>query len=437
MTVVFGIFMLGVLVIIHEMGHFLVAKANGVKVLKFSLGFGPKLISKKWGETEYLICAIPLGGYVQMLGEGGGELGADAPLTPEEIERSFAHKSPLRRIAIVAAGPLMNLILPFLILPIAYMSGVNIPVFLDNPACIEYVANDSDASRAGIQIGDCITAIGTEPVESWQDGNFALISAAGENIRVTVTRAGEPVDLFIQPENNGLDGLMALGIYPVEPAIIGGVVANGPAGRAGLQAGDKIIEISGSTVRNWFDMTDLIQAGEGLANLFVIDRNGEVLEVAITPEKTDSGKVMIGIIKGHEVETRSFGLVDSIYKGKDQAIDLIDLTFVFLKKLFSGDVSSKNIGGMISVVEFAGEAAQTGIAALLTMLAFISIQLGILNLLPIPILDGGHLLFSFTELIIRRPVPMRIREPAQQIGLMLLMALMAFALYNDILRKFS
>jgi regulator of sigma E protease len=372
-----------------------------------------------------------------MLGEGGGELGEEAPLTPEEIERSFAHKPPLRRIAIVAAGPLMNLILPFLILPIAFMSGVNMPVFLDNPACVEYVVADSDASRGGVQIGDCITSVGNETVASWQGGNIALISAAGESIPFTVDRDGESVELLIRPENNGIDGLMALGIFPVEPAIIGGLQTDGPAKKAGLQAGDKIVEISGNPVRNWFDMTHLIQAGEGRTESFVINRKGEVLKVDIAPEKNDSGKVMIGIIKGHEVETRSFGLIDSIHKGKEQAVELIDLTFVFLKKLFSGDVSSKNIGGMISVVEFAGEAAQTGVAALLTMLAFISIQLGILNLLPIPILDGGHLLFSFIELVIRRPLPVRIREPAQQIGLLLLMALMAFALYNDILRKFS
>ncbi|MBE0500376.1 MAG: RIP metalloprotease RseP [Desulfuromonadales bacterium] len=436
MTAVFGIFMLGVLVFIHEMGHFLVAKANGVKVLKFSLGFGPKLVSRKWGETEYLICAIPLGGYVQMLGEGGGEQGENAPLTQEEEQRSFSHKSAGKRIAIVAAGPLMNLLLPFLILPIAFMSGVNMPVFLDNPACIDYVVADSDASRAGVQVGDCITAIGGEPVETWQKGNLALVSAAGKNIRLTVERENKTVDLLIRPENNGLDGLMALGIFPVEPAIIGGLQADGPAMRAGLQVGDHIIEISGKPVRNWFDMTSLIQTGEGRAESFVIDRNGEILTVQLAPEMNETGKLLVGIVKGHDVETRSFGLIDSISKGGEQTVELIKLTVVFVQKLFSGDVSSKNIGGMISVVEFAGEAAQTGVAALLTMLAFISIQLGILNLLPIPILDGGHLLFSLIELITRRPVPMRIREPAQQIGLMLLLALMAFALYNDILRKF-
>ncbi len=428
--------MLGVLVFVHEMGHFLVAKANGVKVLKFSLGFGPKLVSRKWGETEYLICAIPLGGYVQMLGEGGGEQGENAPLTPEEEQRSFSHKSAGKRIAIVAAGPLMNLLLPFLILPIAFMSGVNMPVFLDNPACIDYVVADSDASRAGVQVGDCITAIGSEPVETWQKGNLALVSAAGKNIRLTVERENKTVDLLIRPENNGLDGLMALGIFPVEPAIIGGLQADGPAMRAGLQVGDHIIEISGKPVRNWFDMTSLIQTGEGREESFVIDRNGEILTVQLAPTMGETGKLLVGIVKGHDVETRSFGLIDSISKGGEQTVELIKLTVVFVQKLFSGDVSSKNIGGMISVVEFAGEAAQTGVAALLTMLAFISIQLGILNLLPIPILDGGHLLFSLIELITRRPVPMRIREPAQQIGLMLLLALMAFALYNDILRKF-
>lgn len=437
MVYVIGIILLGVLVFVHELGHFLVAKFNDVKVLKFSLGFGPKLVSKKWGETEYLICAIPLGGYVQMLGEGGGEQGEDAPLTPEEVERSFAHKSPGRRIAIVLAGPLMNLLLPFVVLPFAFMSGVNIPVFLDNPACVDYVASDSDASRAGFKAGDCITVIGDEMVTSWQGGNVALISAADDTIELTVERDGQPVNLTMQPKNSGLEGLMSLGLYPVEPAIIGGLQIGGPAEVGGLKSNDQIVEISGQPIRNWFEMAKQIQASEGKASVFTVKRGEQLVTLEIAPVENDAGKFMIGVGMGHEVETRSFGFSESIRRGSDQAIELMELTLVFIKKLFSGAVSTKNIGGAISVVEFAGEAAQTGIAGLLTILAFISIQLGILNLLPIPVLDGGHLLFSTIELIIRRPVPLRVREPAQQIGLFLLLALMFFALYNDIIRKLS
>lgn len=434
MTIVFGIVMLGVLVFVHELGHFLVAKASGVKVLKFSLGFGPKLVGKMWGETEYLICAIPLGGYVQMLGEGSGADGEDAPLTPEEIERSFAHKPVGKRIAIVAAGPLMNLILPFLILPIAYMVGVNLPVYLDAPACIDYVAAESDSARAGFEVGDCITGIGSEPVDSWQSGNIALISAAGETIRFTVDRAGEEVVLTMRPKNNGLDGLIPLGLQPVERPVIGGVRPGDPADNAGLKTGDRVLEISGTRIETWFDMKRQIQAGQGSEETFVIDRDGEVLQFLITPHKSDNGEYLIGVGQLPDVESRRFGVADALQKGSDQAIELMQLTLVFIKKLFTGAVSTENIGGPITVVKIAGEAAQTGISVILSMLAFLSIQLGILNLLPIPILDGGHLLFNFIELVTRKPLSIRAREIAQQVGLLLLLSLMALAFYNDIMR---
>ena len=436
MTVVFGILMLGVLVFIHELGHFLVAKASGVKVLKFSLGFGPKLVSKKWGETEYLICAVPLGGYVQMLGEGGGEQGEDAPLTPEEIERSFAHKSVGKRIAIVAAGPLMNLILPFVILPIAYMVGVNMPVYLDAPACADYVVSDSDAAQSGFAVGDCIVSIGNEPVASWQEGNIALISAAGETIQFTVERAEELVELTMQPENNGLDGLMALGLQPIERPVIGGLRPGDPADEAGLKTGDRVVEISGTRVTTWFDMKRKIQEGQGRVETFVINRDGETMAFDIAPQSNDGDDFLIGVGQYPDVKTSRFGFVDAVQKGGGQSIELMELTLVFIKKLFSGDVSTKNIGGPITVVKIAGEAAQTGISVILSMLAFLSIQLGILNLLPIPILDGGHLFFNVIELVIRKPVSIRVREAAQQIGMLLLLSLMALAFYNDIMRLF-
>lgn len=436
MTVVLGIVMLGVLVFVHELGHFLVAKASGVKVLKFSLGFGPKLVGKKWGDTEYLICAIPLGGYVQMLGEGGGEQGEDAPLTPEEVERSFAHKPVGKRIAIVAAGPLMNLALPFLILPIAYMVGVNMPVYLDAPACTDYVVSDSDASRSGFEVGDCIVAIGDKSVTSWQEGNIALISAAGDTIHFVVERDGTQVDLSMSPENNGLDGLMSLGLQPVERPVIGGLRPGDPAEEAGLKTGDRVVEISGTGISTWFDMKRKIQEGQGRIETFIIDREGESLEFEIAPQSKDGEDYLIGVGQYPDVETRTFGLFDAIQKGGEQSLELMELTLVFIQKLFSGDVSTKNIGGPITVVKIAGEAAQTGISVILSMLAFLSIQLGILNLLPIPILDGGHLFFNVIELIIRKPVSIRVREAAQQIGMLLLLSLMALAFYNDIMRLF-
>lgn len=437
LTTILGILMLGVLVFVHEFGHFIVAKFFKVKVLRFSLGFGPKLVSRTWGETEYMISAVPLGGYVQMLGEGKGDEGEEhaEALSEEDQRRSFAHQTPMRRIAIVLAGPLMNLILPFVVLPMAHMIGVEVPVYLDRPACVDALAPGSPAGRAGLELGDCITAVGGMPVNTWHEGNIALVSAAGGTVIVTVQRGGQSLDIPLDPENGGLDGLMGLGVAPPEPAMIGRIEVDSPAYAAGMKPGDQIVAIAGTPVSSWFDMARKIQEVKGAEETFVVRRNGQEVTLTITPKLGNNGRYLIGIEKYTEVEFRRFGVYDAVIYGSKQAMDVINITLVFIKKLFTADISAKNIGSVISVVEFAGEAAKTGISALLSMLAFISINLGILNLLPIPVLDGGHILFGVIEMVIRRPVPLRFREPAQQIGLLLLLALMAYAIYNDILRK--
>ena len=437
LTIVAGIIMLGVLVFIHELGHFVVAKLNDVKVLKFSLGFGPRLFSKTWGETEYLICAVPLGGYVQMLGEGRGEEDEETPLSDEEKRRSFAHKSVGRRTAIVAAGPIMNLILPFLILPIAYMVGVNLPAFIDQKACIGYVVADTDGYSSGFQSGDCIVAIGEDSIENWSDANKSLIGYAGSPLEFTVQRDNSVVSLAMTPENGGLEGLQSLGLLPYQAAVVGSLAPGLPAKAAGILPGDLILAINDAPVHSWYDLKKLIQQGAGGELTFQIERDGKQIALQFAPIKNEKeGEFLIGISPEQSVVFKRFGPVDAFKYGAEKTTDLIELTLVFIQKLFSGNVSAKNIGGPIMVVQIAGQAAQTDISSILMVLAFLSIQLGILNLLPIPILDGGHLLFNFAEFIFRRPLSFRIREAAQQVGLVMLLMLMVLAFYNDIVRLF-
>jgi regulator of sigma E protease len=423
-TIAAGIIMLGILVFVHELGHFCVAKFCGVKVLKFSLGFGPRLISHQYGETEYMICAIPLGGYVQMLGEGGGEQGEDGELDPEEEHRSFS-KIPLsRRMAIVAAGPIMNLVLPFMILPLAYMTGINLPAYLEEPPCVGYVIPDSDAEDAGFLIGDCITAI-----SGWTDTGPALVNSAGEPIVFTFERDGLTAELTVDPENGGLEGLQSIGLLPEQKAVIGGLAPAMPALDAGLEEGDLILSVGGRDIVSWYQLKGSIQETDGEPTAVVVERDGEQLTFQLVPKKTDGAdSFLIGVAPQQETLFKRFSFGAAVTAGAERSLDLIELTLVFIQKLFAGHVSTSNIGGPITVVQIAGQAAQTDISSIISVLAFLSIQLGILNLLPIPILDGGHLFFYFFELVFRRPISLRARE------WVLLLLLMVLAFYNDIVR---
>lgn len=437
-TIAAGIIMLGILVFVHELGHFCVAKFCGVKVLKFSLGFGPRLLSKQWGETEYMVCAIPLGGFVQMLGEGGGEQGETAELTLEEEKRSFAKQPVSKRMAIIAAGPIMNLLLPFLILPAAYLIGVNLPAYLEEPPCVGYVVPDSEGFKAGFERNDCIIEIGGKNVQTWTDAGPALISRAGETLTFRIMRNGQETTLSMPADNGTLEGLQAIGLLPFQEAVIGALAPQMPAAAAGLLEGDRIVAIGDHAVTSWYDLKEIIQKFGGKTVPFQIIRKGQNLTVDITPTRESvGGGYLIGIAPHQKTLFKKFGFSEAVSAGADRTIELIDLTLVFIQKLFAGHVSTSNIGGPITVVQIAGQAAQTDMSSIFSVLAFLSIQLGILNLLPIPILDGGHLFFNFFELIFRKPLSMRAREIAQQIGLVLLILLMVLAFYNDIVRIFG
>lgn len=434
-TILAGILMLGILVFVHELGHFAVAKLAGVKVLKFSLGFGPRLVSRQWGETEYMICAIPLGGYVQMLGEGSEE---NLPISEEERSRSFAEKSVGRRLAIVGAGPFMNLVLPFVVLPLAFLVGIQLPAYLDEPACVGYVLPQSPADEAGLQRGDCIVAVGEQPIESWRAADKALLAQAGKAPVLAVQRGAVGETVVVAAADSAAEGLQSLGLAPPQAAVVGALSPGMPAQQAGLQVGDRILAIDGAAVSSWYDLKNIIQQTQGGNQQFVVERQGQRLEMTIAPVRSDmNGGFLIGIAPQVETVFKRFAPMEALRQGVSRSGELIELTLIFLKKLVLGKVSTRNIGGPITVVQVAGQAAQTDLASILSVLAFLSIQLGILNLFPIPILDGGHLLFGLFELVLRRPLSLRVREIAQQVGLLLIVMLMALAFYNDILRIFT
>ena len=345
------IVVLGVLIFFHELGHFIFARIFGVGVEKFSLGFGPKLLSKTVGMTEYRLSAIPLGGYVKMVGE---EPGAD--LDPAEISISFTHKHVLKRIMIVAAGPFFNLLLAVLIF-------------------------------------------------------FGLFWSSGT--------------------------------YTVAPTV-GEVGAGSPAEKAGLRPGDTIVSINGKRVSEWDEMARLIVDSGGAALTVDFRREGEILTREIVPETRKMTNIfgeeiqrpVIGITASGDVTPVPLNMFESAYESVVQTYRIAELTVVSIVKLIQGRVSPKTLGGPIMIAQMSGQQAKEGLANLVFFIALISINLGILNFLPIPVLDGGHLLFFLIELIIRRPVNIRVREIAQQVGLFILILLMVYVFYNDLARIF-
>jgi regulator of sigma E protease len=349
-TIIYAVVVLGVLIFVHELGHFLLAKRLGVGVLKFSLGFGPKLIGRKIGETEYLISAFPLGGYVKMIGEA-----PDEEVSPEDMQRSFSNKPVGTKMAIVAAGPIFNIAFAAVLFTLAFMVGV-----------------------------------------------------------------------------------------PTMTSEVGDVKEGFPAFEAGIKAGDKVLSIDGFHVSKWEELSERIQASRGEVVAVEVYRSGKTLRFDVRPKVTK-----VKTIFGEDTEIRVIGIgasknyiiersnpIEAIGRGLISTWNVTILTIQGIVKLIQRIVPAETIGGPILIAQMAGEQAQAGFLSLLSFMALLSINLGVLNLLPIPILDGGHLTFFTIEAIIRRPLSHRFKEIAQQVGLFLLISLMAFAFYNDITRVF-
>ncbi|HEY5595092.1 MAG TPA: RIP metalloprotease RseP [Nitrospiria bacterium] len=352
---------LSVLIFFHELGHFLAARRLGVKVLKFSLGFGPRLIGRTVGDTEYLISALPLGGYVKLFGEEPSEGEAAQALSPEDRKRSFSHAPVWKRIVIVAAGPVFNMLLAYLIFTGALSIGV--PMYVPD-----------------------------------------------------------------------FDSLMP---------VVETVVENSPAQAAGIKPGDRIVSINDHKISTWVQMTEIIYGSAGKALTIVVERDRRDLSLTVTPApktiENEEGKTVevgqIGIGKSPRgVQIEAANPLEAIYKGGQATWQWTYLTVEGLVRLVQGKLSTDNIGGPILIGQMSGQAASQGFGGLAFLIAILSITLGVMNILPIPVLDGGHLLFFAIEAVLGRPLSLRKREIAQQVGLALLLLLMALAFYNDIIR---
>ncbi len=439
---------LGLLVFFHELGHYVVARLCGVKVLRFSLGFGPVLWSRRRGadQTEWAVSAIPLGGYVRMLDEREGEV------APADLPRAFNRQTLGRRAAVVAAGPAANLLLATLLFAASNMIGVpGVRPYLDTPA------PGTSAAQAGVQAGDLVLTLGQQPVSDWNALRLGLAGAlvAGQPLDLTIQKAGGGrVELALHGDATlaGADGdpAAALGLQMWQPPLVarlGSVLPDGAARRQGLLSGDLVVAVNGEPVVDWSAFVARVRAAPGVPLQLEVQRDGQRLPVAITPDRDDSGVPAIGRIGAAvavdaAMQARMTVLLkyapgSALMEGARHTWQLSRMTVTMLARMLTGTASSKGVGGPLQIASAAGETVRMGLVPFLGFLGVISVSLGVLNLLPVPVLDGGHLLYYSFELVTGRPLPERLMMAGMQVGAFMLAMLMLLAFYNDFNRFFS
>jgi regulator of sigma E protease len=425
------LFVLGVLVFVHELGHFLVARWHGVRVLTFSLGFGPKLFSIRRGDTEYCISIIPLGGYVKMAGEGSDYITPEAAVEGKPDE--FPSKTKWQRFQIFLAGPVMNILLAFVVMTFVYYAGATEPIYLKKPAAVGAVQPGSAADHAGIKPGDVIVNIAGKTVDTWDRLDLLVMPRAGREVSVTVRRNGSEITLRVTPDTRTKYQMGDLGVEPELHPQITLVNKDEPAERAGLQVGDVVMAVNGEPV-NEVTLLRKINTSVDKPLTLTIERNGQRRDVAVTPaKKGDVGMIGVGL---QHFETRHIdpSFAQAARMSVNQNLEWSTLIFQTFGGLFSGQTSIKQLSGPVGIAQLSGGAARVGWGALFTLMCMISLNLGIINLLPIPMLDGGHIFIMALEGVARRDFSMRVKEKLLMAGFLVIMVLMVTVIYNDLMR---
>jgi len=419
-------FVLGVLVFVHEFGHFMMARWHGVRVLTFSLGFGPMLLKVKRGDTEYAISAIPLGGYVKMAGEN-----AEDQRTGSDDE--FLSKSKWQRFQILFMGPLMNLILAVVLTAIVLMQGAEVPTYEDQQVLVGKVESASPAEQSGVRDGDVIVKVNGEDVPTWERFAMLIGTRAGRDVPITVMRDGHEETLSVRPKGRGRFGVGEIGVLPDVYPSVSGVVAGGRAEAAGLKGGDTILAIDGQRMVFSRDVVEKISHSPEQPIEIRVRREGQDLPITVTPSREGSvGR--IGISIGNQTRTFKPGPLESIGLSFERNIEFGGMILKTLWGLITGEVSPRQLMGPVGIAQLSGESAQAGWVALFALMASISLNLGLLNLLPVPVLDGGHILIMGLEAIARRDFSLQVKEKMLLAGFVFLMALMVTVVYNDLTR---
>ena len=426
-TILAFLFVLGVLVFVHELGHFLAARRVGVRVITFSLGFGPKILKFTRGDTEYCVSAVPLGGYVKMAGENPDDVRSGQP-------DEFLSKSKWQRFQILIAGPVMNIVLAVVVLAFVLAQGAHVAAYRDEPPIVGVVVKGSPAERAGLMPGDRILVVNADRVDTWEDMLMRVATKANREIELSVLRGGQTIIVGVRPASEGKFEVGTLGVMPANThPIVDSVIADGPAQKAGLKAKDEIVAINGEPMVFRSQLITAISQHGGQTVTLTVKRADQTFDLRATPTKRGS-RGMLDMYLTDRVKSFTPGPLEAVKLSVEENVESSGLIFRTLAGLFTGETSVRQLQGPVGIMQLSGESAAEGWIPLFSLMAMLSINLGILNLMPIPVLDGGHILILMLEGIARRDFSMRVKEKMLLAGFVLLMMLMVTVIYNDLTR---
>ncbi len=424
-TLVAFAFALGIIILVHESGHFFVARAFGMRVLAFAIGFGKRVWGFERGGTEFKLCAFPLGGYVKLASEEPGDTSDDP--------RDFLNRPRWQRIAVYLAGPLANAILSIVVITGLFVVGVDVPALQSIPAEIGTVEAGSPGAEAGLAPGDRIVAIEGKAVDRWQDVAFTVMTSIGKPLRLELERAGRGFEAVVTPIKPEDFDFGDIGIYPKVLPHIGRVVPGSPAERGGLVAGDELLAVDGRPLASSGAFVDYVEERAGQTLVITVGRDGERLELAVVPAADETGKGKIGV---QLTISQRFPLGQALVESVRFNYNVAKQSLAVIGKIFTREVAAKSaLAGPIEIAAQSGAAARTGFKSLLYLMGVISLSVGLLNLFPIPILDGGQIVILLVESLIRRDLSVAVKERIAQVGLAMIVLLMVTVLWFDVSKR--
>jgi regulator of sigma E protease len=423
---------LGLMIFVHELGHFLAAKLFGVRVLTFSLGFGKRLLHVTWGDTDYRISALPFGGYVKMAGDDPAQVREGDP-------GEFLSRPRWQRFVVVVMGPAMNAVLAVALLAGLYAFHYQKAAYLEQPARVGDVEEDSPAAHAGLLPGDLIVRLDALRDPKWEDVEIKILTSVGEPLPVGFVRGKRTHRVTLTPRAEGPSRVGSAGWYPYAPGMVDKVDPGFPAAQAGLKPGDQIVGLDGRKILCWPRLAMALQAGNGKPVALTVLRDGKEFPVSLKPVESEvmgEKRWRIGVLFHSDVIVRKLPVGSAVEASLSDNLRNAHAVIDVLGKILTRRMSTRSLAGPIGIVQLSTEAYRAGIPELLMLVSFISLQLGIFNLLPIPVLDGGVILLLLIEGLIRRDLSLEVKERVVQAGIVFLLLLAAFVMYNDLVKTF-